>query len=401
MRGLTPACGMEYINCVLGSGGASKIPDTSTKHTVAIEYRATATIKPDTGGHVTVACLPGLPGSLRVLSGIGTFVNSAGGVSTITTNTNGLTVPFAEWIAPSTDGKNFEFNAGKQVISARLVKQSLEVMQVGPILNQQGHAATAKVANPCGMVVWPQAFDYSAADALYGGLTFANLKEQAIFRTAFPPNNWTFEAVSVQPTSKLCSATEPCLLLGTGCGDFVSVNMPSPTIGASFSSDTVNFTSHMDIIGSTGQAWFGVNNTVLMPLIPSTNDFTLNGDLWTDNDCEMLIWAGAGLGTDTSFEARVSVCLELDISPVSSDYRPFVSAPAVHDPVQLETVDRVMKIMPSSVSKNGGGMQSWWNTITTGVTGVADILKDVGIPVVSPVAGMVGKLSKAIGGLFM
>jgi hypothetical protein len=300
------------------------------------------------------------------------------------------------------------------VRSARVVSYKLEVTQVGAVLNQQGVVATARIPSLAqSRTIVPAYINMTAANALYTGATYVGLTGPQPIMLTQTGGLLDFNHVSTYPTVKMCNATEPCLLLGKGCGEWV----PSLLGGSAWHSnngagDTVVYVTNpimQSVYDSTGTVIVGgcfgvVNNSttspvggnVKIPILPNISDTTLLGDFWVDPECEALIWSGDNLGTSTLFQARVTVCMELEVDYGASVYRPLVTPPAPMDSQALAVADKAMAIMPASVSK-AEGSQSWWNALTTGVTGIAEIVGGLGMPVLSPAANLGLRMAKMLG----
>jgi hypothetical protein len=403
-------CDNKYLKCLFGvEAGAAKIPDGDTHHTVAIEFRQNQTLKPDSTGQLVVVCQPGLPGSLRVRRGGGALTTAGGGTVNIADAnalTYGYSVPYVDF-QQDINTESVRSNYATSILAARVVKYQMEVTQVGPVLNQQGNVATARI--PCyanNKTILPFYGDWTAAGVIAPSTTYANLAG-AFVGQPVSDSALTFDKVASYPTVKICNATEACMLLGKGCGDWVPSYLSSVywTDGTR-SSDGVLGIVNMPIASttdSTGTTIIGAvggkasSTTLVYPYLPQgTGAAILPGDFWLDPDCEGLCWAGNNLGTDTTFEVRVTVCMELQVSFASSIYRPIVTPPAKHDPAAIEVADAAMKLMPPSISK-AEGAQSWWNALSTSVTGVADLVAGMGIPIASTAAAVGGKLMRLIG----
>lgn len=201
------------------------------------------------------------------------------------------------------------------------------------------------------------------------------------------------------------------MLLGKGCGDWVPTLLggsPWNLTGTNWASDTVLYATNptaIPVYDRTGEnvigyTWGRLDNSsggsVKIPTLPGTSDTILVGDFWVDPECEALVWAGANLGTTTAFQARVTVCMELEVDYGASVYRPLVTPPAQMDIAAVEKAEQVMAIMPPSINK-AEGSQSWWNALTTGVTGVAELVGDLGVPILSTAANIGLRVAKMLG----
>jgi hypothetical protein len=402
MAGSSDNSGVRYMKCVLGQGGAAKIPDGDSHHSVLIEYKQTQSFVPNANGNLCVVCQPALPGALRVLEGGGGLQTIHGtGLTIPDVYPNGVSIPFSDFLVSS----NNSLQTNKPgIIIARVTSYNMEVKQVGAVLNQQGVVATARVPPELsGTVIIPVCGIFSAANALWTGTTFDTLTACAYPAKTGRMLDPSFTSISTFPLAKVCNATEPCMLVGKGCGSWVPTYFGNQywtdftTGGTNPTSDGVLTLGTLPTITSAGiAAQGGATSSAYCPYIPGGADNALVGDFWADPECESLIWAGAQLGNSTQFLVTVSMCMEVIVDYNGSIYRPLVSPPVAENHAAIDSVDRVMKIMPPSIAKSEGS-QSWWNALTSGVTGVAEIVGELGIPVVSAAANVGTRMLKMLG----
>jgi len=359
-------------------------------------------LTPDSTGQLVVANYPGLPGFLRVLKGVGYFNRVGNNYGSADAPAQGVTIVCPDFI--NTIGSSY-FNNNPNVRTARVISYSLEVTQVGPVLNQQGNVVTVRV--PVGVEHPYTVMDtnYSASGAIIPGMTIAGLTgPQAFSCMASDPGNWSYSSLANAPDAKMCSATTPCgMHFATdepewrSCRTQTAVNSSSGTYITG--TDTCPYTNIVAVTNpastqATGSQIPVQNGGVIWPQGPLTGDTILLGDYWDDPAQDALIWAGANLSAaNNSFMVRATMCVELTVDHNNSLYRPLILPPVPRDDKALAIVQAVMKVAPPSVSL-AEGSNNWWSGLTTAVTGVGDLVSGLGLPVISPIAGMATKIAK-------
>jgi hypothetical protein len=393
------------------------MPDGDSRYSIPMEYCVSYTCQPDSNGNLVVVCQPSLPFAGAVVKGVGQLTTPTGGLVTVTAGSGGG--PITGMLFPDFINTNYgtgtDYNMNTQrIVNARVIKYDMKVTQITPILNQQGMAVTARVA-PFRGENTPQSYDWRSASALYQGATYANLVgvtptvgygyniSTVVEATPAFPN------IAAYPTKVECNASQSCYMLGAGTDNawhpVLSNNFTShdSTTGAlRVSGDTVLPVSSMRITdaptASYGFGCIGADTKWfdIMTLPPNSTDRSLAGLFWLDNTKDVLIWAGKGLASTASFEVQVGLCLELEVNPVGSLYRPLITPPVERDDAAIRVADNVITKLPSSMPMGEGG--DWWGSLTSRVTGIGEMLSTLGIPFVSPVAAMASKFTRLFAG---
>lgn len=401
------SCGNRYANCVLSPSGApAKVPDGSS-NSVLIEYDLAVTGVPNGNGDLSLALIPGLPCSAWGMNGTFSGPNRNGVISSNTTNTDFVLFPFQDFnsgVAAAINGSTVLYNAPSEITAARVVSSKLEVVPTGALLQQGGSVATARV---------PMTFRISApmgdAGIQLDGVTYAGASSHPWFLwTELPPEGFT--QLAAYPDAKICSGTESCVLLGIPSDDdyhpsvydWLSTSSDDPSI--IITGDTYPYFSRIQAGLAAGHQSTNLGTIALnggskpgAAMLPSSaTDIALFGNFWQPEQCQALVWAGQGLPAGQAYTFRVRVCMELQISHAASNYRPFVTPAEPDDPRARELVRDVMRSVPPSLPKESS-MPGWWAGLAQAATGVAGSIAELGIPVISPVAGVARRVMGALG----
>lgn len=420
--------GREFIHCALDPFGAdaAMIPDGGIEKRVRVKYKVVCQLAPVTG-HISMSCalVPGLPGGLRITDG--NVIGLARGGSAITQNVgpnaaatgcNAITIPFTDFV----NSNGYTMNNLAGITAARVISYGMIIRPTTPLLSQGGVQATVRV-DPG---ISPSAEGASSGfDATIGdpAIAASNGYPIKLRQMRLPLNSLTYDNITTFPDSKVCSGTKPCWVLGTPscyewedvCPVYSSTLLGDPA--QAMAMDTallVNNGTYLTTVTSTTPAgvgqvigynrWTNLNASLngAVPLFPVAADAAAVGDFWTSTCCDTLAWAAnaptaATMSSAVTYEIVAVQCMELVIRKDASIYRPFsVPGPPV-DTKAIEVVRDVVRDIPASVTVEDE--DTWWSRLTTGVSSIGRLVADIGIPVVSPISGMVSTISSALGKL--
>lgn len=410
--------GVKYFQCALNpfmGGVGAKIPDGATLLTIPMDFKGTYSITPVSGdatGTIGFYMYPALPGAVMLMQGTATITNVVGASVTVSATclTGGIPVPFIlnfpDNATPSGLGVFPDFNT-RSITRGRTVAWGMEVRPIGPLLSTQGQAAMARIP-----VSWRQGFPMRGSATMpYGGAVVwkqAPIVKYGSFKIP------TFNEISSYPDSKVCPVAETCCILGRqgeGQHEFQSVEAEY----LDFYSDSAGLVANNTILalntltttgqtfsagppvvnpGAHGQAFTA--NYAMFGMIPQrTGDNTVMGHYWLPSGHEMLAYAATGVATSYSIEVVARLCVEVEVDQTSA-FRTMSTPCAPRDDRALDVVADIQKRMPVSVSKPEPS-GNWWTTMANVIGGVGGTLADFDIPIVSPIAGVVGKIATALG----
>jgi len=405
LGGSSIECAAKYARCVLDPhySAAAKVPDGAC-HSVVVEYDLSVAFVPDANGNAAVALIPGLPCSLIGITGNFTGPNREGALvnqSATLANPQGVALmfPFRDFFsgvnsatAPATVYYN---QNSSNIVSARAVSYKLEVMPTGPLLQQGGAAVAARIPV---FSHYTQAIHDSGTNI--SGQAYAGNSNHAWLQVRGAQN--TFTSLSAYPDARTTVGTESSVLLGMPDDNeftpIFSYTQDQAGTGGTLTTDSFPWVSGVGLNGSGSGAWGGVADisTIIGGMIPSSSsDVAAFGNFWQPEHTVALAWAGQSLTNGQGYTARARICMELCISHFASLYRPFVTPPEPDLPEVRAKVRSVYRELPPSLPKEESS-PGWWSRLTGVANGVANFASELGIPVLSPVAGLVGKFSKML-----
>ncbi len=393
-RALVSSAGQKYARCVLDPHGGmpAKIPDGSC-HSVLIEYNLSVQGTPNSGLLAFMA-FPGLPCSAGTLLGSFTGPNREG-ISTSYT-VPGVEFPFKDFtsgVSAAVAGTVVLYNSATTVLAARCISLKLEVVPTGALLNQGGSAVTVKV--PLRSFLQPSGRDEGTAIA---GVTYAGNSDHPAYVVDGSSLSGDFSSLSAFPDAKVCSGTESCVMLSIPPNDeFVYVYPRTRDNTGNITMDAYPTQTFIYTAGASGISYFGVNGTPFsLAMGPSSaTDIAAFGNFWQPEISEALVWSGQGLPSGQSYTFRVRSCMELMISHGGSTYRPFVTPPEPRNEAAISMVRDVMAKLPPSLPK-AESAPGWWASLTEAATGIGDVVSSLGLPFVSPVAGIATKMVRRL-----
>ncbi len=388
------SAGQRYARCVLDPHGGlpAKIPDGAC-HSVLIEFNLSVQGTPSSG-LLSLIAFPGLPCSAGALLGSFTGPNREGTATAYAVP--GVEFPFKDFssgVAAAVAGTTVKYNANSAILAARVVSLKLEVIPTGALLSQGGSAVTVKV--PLRSFFQPSGRDEGTAIA---GVTYAGATDHPAYVVADSSLSGNFSNLSAFPDAKICSGTESCVMLSIPPRDDFEYCQPSTRDNTgNISLDTYPIQNQIYTAGASGIAYFGVNTTPYsLAMGPSSaTDIAAFGNFWQPEISEGLIWSGQGLPSGQSYTFRVRSCMELLVSHGGSSYRPFVTPPEPRNEAAISMVRDVVAKLPPSMPK-AESSPGWWSALTEAATGIGDVIGSLGLPIVSPVAGIATKMVRRL-----
>jgi len=205
----------------------------------------------------------------------------------------------------------------------------------------------------------------------------------------------SFAQASAYPDARITTGTESVVMIGIPDDDEfwpIAGYTVDDTGGiAHLQLDSYPYLARNHCNASGNVAGMGIAATWDMAMLPSNaGDIAAFGNYWCPERFKMLVWAASGLPSGQSYTARVKCCYELCVSHITSSYRPFITPPAPSDPEAIEFVRDVYREIPPSIPK-AESSPSWWSRLTGYATGVSSFVSQLGIPILSPAAGIAGK----------
>ncbi len=392
-RAVVSAAGQRYAKCVLDPHGGfpAKVPDGSC-HSVLIEYDLSVQGTPSSGLLAFMA-LPGLPCSAGTL--LGTFTGPDREGTTTTYSAPGVLFPFKDFtsgVAAAVAGTNVRYNAQTSILAARVVSLKLEVIPTGALLSQGGSAVTAKV--PLRSFFQPSGRDEGTS---IGGATYAGASDHPVFVVNANSLSGDFSALSAYPDSRICSGTESCVMLSIPPDeDFIFAYPQTRDNTGNISVDCYPTQDRIFTAGASGISYFAVNALPFLAMGPSSaTDIAAFGNFWQPEVSEALVWSGQGLPAAQSYTFRVRSCMELMIGHGGSTYRPFVTPPEPRNEASISMVRDVVARLPPSMPK-AESAPGWWSTLTEAATGIGDVVASLGLPVISPAAGIATRMVRRL-----
>lgn len=390
--------GKAFVRCALDpfASDSARVPTGTAQRTMHVKYTCMVSGKPRAGQTtMSVAMLPGLPGSLRLIDGTFTAPDRSGSVGSFDVLPNNaiITVPFSDFYTPS-GAASLLPNQPTALATARIVGYGLEVRASATIINQGGAAVTAKVP-----IVLPEIYLPAVVPiGPYAGVSTTGTGTQLARNYSGLPGS--FAVLQQYPDTKMCSGTDSCRLVGEvdDYEPFTSVfhQGADQTIVRTFGTYVPN--TQILVTGTTTTAAGGVlNPSEVMVCKPLTGDSHLVGDFWSPTGAQALCWAADSLTTDSLYEFKVVLCIEATVEHVgSSIYRPFVSRAPPQNERALAMARRALQAMPASLPPPDRSTGSWWSILSEAVTGFGDIIGGLDLPVVSGVARTATRLARML-----
>jgi len=393
--------GKEFIMCALDPFGAdsARVPDGRGGMSTHVKYTAATSFTVRSGAQTAcVAAFPNLPGGLILVDGAFNLVDRGGTSRTLSVVPGGdnVIVPFPDLYQSSSTSLVFG-NVGN-VSRCRVVSYGLEVKPVGAILQQGGVFATANFPTNISETAIPEYMDagtHLGVSITGGGITQCRSMAQI-------PQ--TYGQLQAYPGVQMCSGTESCRLVGKPAAYSYSQMEVGTHQGALMTDMTTFVNGWLPVTFSgtapvtVGGSEIGTNGTprVLTGLMPLSGDLSCYSSFWYDKNCDGLIWAAQDLSADMAFEVRFHLCVEIQISHITSIYRPFISKAPREDPKAMAIVDEVQRQMPPSLPAPNTS-SDWWSNITSAVIGVGDLAASLEIPIVSQVGALASRFAKMLG----
>ncbi len=393
--------GAKYAKCVLDphSNIAAKVPDGSCD-SVVMEYDISVAAVPSAQGTMAVLMVPGLPCSLYALDGSFTMPDRDGNVTSGNLITQGgAMVPFSDFnsgVNSAIAGSIVNYNTPR-IWQARAVAYKLEVIPTGPILSQGGAAVAARVPIRA-QFTWPE----KDAGTTFNSKTYAGASAHAVVAKNGVRVN--FQALQAYPDSRITTGTESSVLIGIPPDyEFTPVhplnadqtNGPNNLVLDSYPGLTV-IASNTSGSGASGGQFVNADMNNVFAMLPSdVADIALFGNFWEAPESMGLAWCGQSLPSGQGYTIRARICMELCVDHVTSLYRPFITPPAEDQPQVISAVRNVVKALPPAIPKEESS-PGWWARLTGVSSGISDIVSMLGIPVLSPMAGLVGKFTKML-----
>jgi len=214
-----------------------------------------------------------------------------------------------------------------------------------------------------------------------------------------PPS---FASLAAYPDSRVTIGTETSVMVGMPSDNkfypvgFTNYNVDDTGGAGRLRTDTFPFNNLIHSNQSGGTATGGSIVSWSMAMIPAAaTDINAFGNFWVPSDFEYLTWAAQSLPSAQGYTVRVRSCMELCISHNSSIYRPFVTPPAPSEPLAIAAVRDVYREMPPAMPKEESS-PSWWARLTGAASGAANLVAQLGIPVLSPAAAVAGQFAKLL-----
>lgn len=408
--------GVHYFKCALDPFGApsgAKIPDGTNLNTIAMDFKMALVVSPVAGdgtGTIAFFVIPALPGAMILVQGTAKFTDVNGIAVTMVANaltstpyTGPIIVPFPDNSQPVTSVTTYrDFNT-RNILRARSVAFGAEVVPTGTALTTQGQAAMARM--PMDFTErFPLKFNGDINPNGGGALTGLYLARQANF------NYPDFNTVSSWPDSKVCSVQDKCSIIGRRGdnyrfssveptwfdyvdGEMTNTCLVMPRLAFGTAAGVNPASGSATIVGGAPIAFRAEKNLGYM--WPGVSTPCLQGFYWIEPGSEMLAYCAQGLPANYPLEITVRLCIEAEVS-ISSVFRTMTTPVPSVDKRALDAVADIQKRLPVAVSTPELSGDGWWTTLANVVSGVGGTLAEFGIPVLSPIAGVVGRLAGAI-----
>jgi len=377
-----------FLKCVFGpvsqALSAMGVPDGDPRPSFTLDHRSVITVRPDSGGNVSVALMPSVDGCWAVLAGKSKLtvdsVDASNGVCAGTydldwSETTGFgtenpycyrVVPFAEWLAPAGTvmrddggGQQGVYGGGMCPEAFRVITNTGTVTYVGPPLTATGVVSSARLDLHVDKIVTESArYSYLPAgqDAAYGSV-LALLCEE-------PPNS--FALTAVQPGAVTAAVTSCQKLINVPTKwDYTPIQLAYPISPAAGTNNP-----------TCGRfcAWSGATNKAItmpmggMGLAPTT------------------VYTATGLDPSAVLVFDGRSCIQYTINR-RSQVRHMANPSPPARPGVLDTIQRIAPRLPAAApsqpSSNGdsgwlGNALGWYgDTMKKAIGGAWDIGSDL------------------------